>query len=316
MSYCATHLTNYPLGATCPECHLEQIREAQEKLIEIEREARRDAKDQHDALINSIRESEYRSRNPGNYQCPACKLITLLDGASRCPMCRTDVPSSYWLSVRERAQRAREAEAAAKRSEEEAKVAEASRVPSLQSSTAIAAAAAVMVPLSECKERRAQGQEKPESEFCGWKLSSWSWDLGNQRWLIQPVLTLCGGKEFRFRTFDEYIAALFQLRAVFKDPLPLAEPISKLYDAQRNSQERLRATEEAAQARAAKELLKEQERLKDKAIVNRAFMAFFTVWFLGILIGASRGGPIGFVIGAVLGFFAGFVAMAAFLGKN
>jgi hypothetical protein len=313
MSYCEMHLTHYPLGTKCPECRLEQAREAQEEQVEMAREARRNAIDQHDALINSIRESEYKRLNPGNYQCPACKLMTLLDDASRCPMCRTDVPPSYWLSVRERAQRVREAEAAAKRSIEEANADEAGRLPSLQSSTAIAAATAVMEPLSECKERRAQGQEKPESEFCGWKLSSWYWDLDRQKWLTQPVLTLCGGREFRFRTFDEYMAALFQLRTAFNDSLPLTAAISGLYDARTKSQERLRATEEAAQARAAKELLEEQERLEGKATVNRAFVAFFTVWFLGALIGWTQGGIVGLVIGAVLGFFAGFVTMAAFL---
>ena len=43
----------------------------------------------------------HKTNNPGDYQCPSCKLISLIDGASCCPMCRKDVPSGYWERIRE-----------------------------------------------------------------------------------------------------------------------------------------------------------------------------------------------------------------------
>ena len=113
--YCSMHMVDYDLGTMCPECRREQAHEAQQELIELQRESQREAENQRQALINSIREAEHKSLNPGNYQCDACKLTTLLAGASRCPICRADVRPEYWPSVRAREERAREAAAAAKK---------------------------------------------------------------------------------------------------------------------------------------------------------------------------------------------------------
>ena len=46
----------------------------------------------------------YRTNNPGDYECPACKMISLKTDASRCPLCRSDVPSEFWDRIRLRKQ--------------------------------------------------------------------------------------------------------------------------------------------------------------------------------------------------------------------
>lgn len=103
--YCSMHMVDYDLGTMCPECRREQTREDQQELIELQRESLREAESQREALISSIRGAEHKRLNPGNYQCDACMLTTLLAGASRCPICRADVRPEYWPSVRAREER-------------------------------------------------------------------------------------------------------------------------------------------------------------------------------------------------------------------
>jgi len=43
----------------------------------------------------------HKTNNPGDYKCPACMMISLKDGAMRCPVCRADVPSGYWDGIRD-----------------------------------------------------------------------------------------------------------------------------------------------------------------------------------------------------------------------
>jgi hypothetical protein len=82
------------------------------------------------------------------------------------------------------------------------------------SPTDTAAAAAIMVPINECK--RLRELEKQEPDFCGWALSSWT--AANGEWVEQPVIKVCGPTEFRFATLNEYIAAMLQMLTVWKKP--------------------------------------------------------------------------------------------------
>lgn len=88
--YCRTHGKFWdPYGSGCPGC-----REAEASMLE------------------AIREASYRRANPGEYECPECKYISLQRDAPRCPLCRGTVANVYWERVhaRERARIRRDAE--------------------------------------------------------------------------------------------------------------------------------------------------------------------------------------------------------------
>jgi hypothetical protein len=44
----------------------------------------------------------YHTNNPGDYECPACRMISLKYLASRCPLCRSDVNSTFWERIQAR----------------------------------------------------------------------------------------------------------------------------------------------------------------------------------------------------------------------
>ena len=96
MSYCSHHGIEYGDG-DCPRClqderHrevLEQARSSHEELIEA-------ARDAAEAASEAARESDFRRANPGDYQCPHCKYITLKLGATRCPACHGTPSPDYW----------------------------------------------------------------------------------------------------------------------------------------------------------------------------------------------------------------------------
>ena len=114
----------------------------------IERERQEDAERAeraHEEQLEQLRENAQRAEqaayariNPGDYDCPACLYRTLKYRATRCPMCRADVGSGYWIGVDTRARAAKEewergaparaAKAAAEAAAEAARVAEATRV--------------------------------------------------------------------------------------------------------------------------------------------------------------------------------------------
>lgn len=81
-------------------------------------------KEESDArVIEALREIN----NPGEYHCPACRLKTLMQGASRCPRCQKDIEPSFWEEIRrqeeiERARRERERAEQAARAAEEARL--------------------------------------------------------------------------------------------------------------------------------------------------------------------------------------------------
>lgn len=118
--YCARHDIHYPYGAQCPECRADEASEHRRRMLEQQEEARRDAEQQHREAVERernrqhdeelrhkelvrLREQEiYRRQNPGDYECPHCKYISVKSGASRCPLCQGEVGSEYWAAVRVR----------------------------------------------------------------------------------------------------------------------------------------------------------------------------------------------------------------------
>lgn len=47
-------------------------------------------------------EAAYLTNNPGDYECPTCKMISLRNNALRCPKCQKDVPANFWEILREK----------------------------------------------------------------------------------------------------------------------------------------------------------------------------------------------------------------------
>ena len=80
----------------------------QEEQFERDREERRAYAARQEELAEELAD---REENPGDYECPGCRYVTLRANAWRCPKCHYDIPSSYWDQVR------REYEAAQKEAE-------------------------------------------------------------------------------------------------------------------------------------------------------------------------------------------------------
>jgi TPR repeat protein len=236
MAYCSMHLVDYDLGTMCPECRREQNHQDQQQLIELQRESLREAERQRDALLSAVRDGEYKRFNPGNYQCDACKLMTLLAGASRCPVCRADVGPQYWPSVRIREEKARAAVAAAAKAAEDArKRACDSAVTTVtlgirhtqelfdeafQEATMKHAAqgrfSRLLAPLPLPSRQHIVRLEHTGGARCL-----------NGRWITQPALIFgivtresqlrIGFKHFRFATPHEYIAALGYIKTIYPE---------------------------------------------------------------------------------------------------
>ena len=94
------------------EAASQQTREALEehnRQIELASEAAAEATERAAYLIN----------NPGDYECPACKMKSLKRDASRCPKCQEKVNEHYWEDIREEERLAEERAAKKQRIEEE-----------------------------------------------------------------------------------------------------------------------------------------------------------------------------------------------------
>lgn len=69
------------------------------------------------ARSESAVRAAYLTNNPGDYECPACKMVSLKYCASRCPKCQADVTSDFWgrIQEQERSERERRQQAEEKR---------------------------------------------------------------------------------------------------------------------------------------------------------------------------------------------------------
>ena len=109
--YCDKHGTIPGRHYSCPKCRREQEKDklaqgaidasrAQAEATEraglaqaraIEEAARQERQ--------AIADAAWKENNPGDYDCPSCKLQSLLRRAKRCPICRADIPDEYWAQV-------------------------------------------------------------------------------------------------------------------------------------------------------------------------------------------------------------------------
>jgi len=87
----------------CPDC-----RRAEERI----EENRESLEGELESIKESVEAAAYASANPGDYECPRCRYISLKNKASRCPLCQGNVDADYWVEVRrneaERSRRAAE----------------------------------------------------------------------------------------------------------------------------------------------------------------------------------------------------------------
>jgi Sel1 repeat len=234
----------------CPECRREQFHDTQRELLDAQRkadEARgesfREAERQHEERLKAIREAEHRRFNPGDYVCDACKLKTLLAGASRCPVCHADVAVGYWPATFEREKRATEAAAAARKTADEAAAAAKKKLDDAKKRACDAAVATVRLGLEhtellwqatyeEAKRKyEAQGffsrivaSLSPPSNVRLLSFQSTGFDASatDGMWFTPPVFILgivtvdpdrqLGFKHYRFTTPFEYIAVLLFLK--------------------------------------------------------------------------------------------------------
>ena len=102
--YCKIHgwYSDY-LGGGCLGCHGDQIRsekaanDLKEQLAELS-EATSDAAQE---AADAAEEAAYRTNNPGDYQCPGCRMVSLKRLARRCPLCQWDIPNDSWERISE-----------------------------------------------------------------------------------------------------------------------------------------------------------------------------------------------------------------------
>ncbi len=109
MRHCRIH-GDYIYDA-CPSCQdlaerAERERQERRGAEEEDREERRAAEER---ALESRQESDYKNANPGDYECPNCRYITLRREASRCPKCRGAVTPDYWKPILTRERREAEA---------------------------------------------------------------------------------------------------------------------------------------------------------------------------------------------------------------
>lgn len=127
MGHCPIHGEySRPEHWGCPECQAAQesaeatnanIEEALSALIEEAREkaeSEREAaakREENDARV--IAELRAINKPRGEYACPACKLVSLIRGATRCPECHVDIETAFWEGIRRQEEFKRECEARA-----------------------------------------------------------------------------------------------------------------------------------------------------------------------------------------------------------
>jgi hypothetical protein len=86
--YCFKHSIHYP-GSSCPRCDAE---ERHREILDATEQSGTEA-------IEEMRASAYRRANPGDYECPHCRYVSLKRNASRCPLCHGDIGIAYWADI-------------------------------------------------------------------------------------------------------------------------------------------------------------------------------------------------------------------------
>ena len=110
--YCPIHGQYPQYKDGCPECQEAEER-AEKRAREAEERAEERAREAEERAEERARDVIYKRANPGDYECPACKYITLRRDASRCRECHASIEERYWVDVRSAEQRAARARAEA-----------------------------------------------------------------------------------------------------------------------------------------------------------------------------------------------------------
>ncbi len=94
--YCSVHgeyrIYGWETGG-CPDCKSEKARAESDRAESIEASKR--------TADNSVY-AAYLTNNPGDYECPECRMVSLKNYASRCPLCRAEISRVFWEQIRER----------------------------------------------------------------------------------------------------------------------------------------------------------------------------------------------------------------------
>jgi ssDNA-binding Zn-finger/Zn-ribbon topoisomerase 1 len=160
--YCGRHGIDYT-GYSCPRCDAE---ERHGEILDATYREIQNATEVSEAVAASVQRSDYLRANPGEYECPHCRYISLKKRASRCPLCHGEVGAEYWnvVSIREEAERKASAAAEARKRilEKEARILEkeaaderARTAPEREAEAAAAAAAARRTRRGEASRRYA-----------------------------------------------------------------------------------------------------------------------------------------------------------------
>jgi len=94
MPHCRIHGREFEYWEGCPECRDAEVRAEQDRAelleaLEREREERRAAEE----------DAKNRTANPGDYECPECRYVTLRRMAKRCPKCHAIIPPAHWPPI-------------------------------------------------------------------------------------------------------------------------------------------------------------------------------------------------------------------------
>ncbi|MHB0997496.1 MAG: hypothetical protein ACYC2I_14115 [Elusimicrobiales bacterium] len=134
--YCSTHGEyddDYSNG--CPDCQkleersqeaaeraendnkelLEKLNEMSEQREAIARSSREATERASAEAAEAARDAAYLANNPGDYECPECRMISLKHLARRCPKCQSNISDSFWERIREQERLAAELAAEEKR---------------------------------------------------------------------------------------------------------------------------------------------------------------------------------------------------------
>lgn len=103
--YCGRHGIDHS-SSDCPRCLAE---ERHEELLSSNAETVRVLENLREESIQALEESDRRRANPGDFECPHCRYISLRRDASRCPLCHGSIDSGYWKVVLERERARKEA---------------------------------------------------------------------------------------------------------------------------------------------------------------------------------------------------------------
>jgi hypothetical protein len=94
-------------GYVCPRCQSDDFRNVGEIESDSDRENERWEREEQygeqlEQIVKRQEEAAYRAANPGEFECPECKYVSLRRDASRCPVCHATVGRDHWSLIYER----------------------------------------------------------------------------------------------------------------------------------------------------------------------------------------------------------------------